>query len=82
MAGLISALIPEDVADEIKRQRDKWRDTNDNIPDDRWLEIATDEFNDLRWAVRTCNEVPGHQIAKERAQLIAVLVRWHAEEMT
>jgi len=82
MATLISDLIPEDVSDEIRRQSDKWGDSNQDIPDDRWMEIATDEFNDLRWAVRTCNEVPGHQIAKERAQLIAVLVRWHAGEMT
>jgi hypothetical protein len=70
-------LVPSDVLDEIDRQMEKWGDSNANIPDDRWMEIATDEFNDLKWAVRTCNETENHTIAKERAQLIAVLVRWH-----
>lgn len=75
-----SAEIPEEILDEIDRQREKWGDSNSFIPDDRWMEIATDEFNDLKWAVRTCNEVEGHTIAKERAQLIAVLIRW-AEDL-
>jgi hypothetical protein len=68
--------LPPEIAQEIERQISKWGNSNDNIPDDRWMEIAIDEFNDLKWAVRTCNEVEGHTIAKERAQLIAVLVRW------
>ena len=68
--------LPEDIAREIARQIDKWGNANAHIPDDRWVEIATDEFNDLRWAVRTCIESDNHTIAKERAQLIAVLVRW------
>lgn len=69
-------ILPTDIHTEIDRQLEKWGASNANIPDDRWLEIATDEFNDLRWAVRTCNEVDGHTISKERAQLIAVLIRW------
>jgi hypothetical protein len=68
---------PADVFDEIKRQVEKWSDSNRACDDDRWLEIAIDEFNDLRWACRTRAEVDGHTIAKERAQLIAVLIRWH-----
>ncbi len=68
--------LPPEIAQEIERQIGKWGNSNDNIPDDRWMEIAIDEFNDLKWAVRTCNEVEGHTISKERAQLIAVLVRW------
>jgi hypothetical protein len=68
--------LPDDVIAEIERQIEKWRNANDNIPDDRWLEIALDEWNDLRWAVRTCAEVDNHTVAKERSQLIAVLVRW------
>ena len=71
--------IPKDVEAEYIRQEESWGDTNEHIPDDRWIEIALDEFNDLRWAVRTCNPQPGHTIAKERAQLIAVLIRWHAK---
>jgi hypothetical protein len=68
--------LPADVFAEIERQRGKWGEANANIPADRWMEIATDEYNDLRWAVRTTAEVQGHTVAKERAQLIAVLVRW------
>lgn len=68
--------LPIEIATEIERQIVKWGDSNDNIPDDRWMEIALDEFNDLKWAVRTRNEVDGHTIAKERAQLISVLIRW------
>lgn len=69
--------IADDLNVEIVRQVTEWGDSNDNIPDDRWMEIAIDEFNDLKWAVRTCLEVDNHTIAKERAQLIAVLIRWH-----
>lgn len=64
---------------EAVRQDKKWGASNANLPDDRWLEIAQDEWNDLAWAVRTRNEVPGHTISKERAQLVAVLVRWAAQ---
>ena len=76
---IVNFEIPEDVLDEIERQIGKWGESNANLPDDRWLEIAMDEWNDLRWACRTRNEVPGHTMAKERAQLIAVLVRWHID---
>jgi hypothetical protein len=69
--------IADDLNHEIIRQVTKWGNSNDHIPDDRWMEIATDEYNDLKWAVRTCMEVDNHTIAKERAQLIAVLIRWH-----
>jgi hypothetical protein len=68
--------LPTEIVREIERQMMKWGASNDNIPDDRWMEIALDEFNDLKWAVRTCNEVDGHTVAKERAQLIGVLIRW------
>lgn len=68
--------VPDDVAEEILRQIEKWGDANAHIPDDRWIEIALDEFNDLKWAVRTCIESNNHTISKERAQLIAVLIRW------
>jgi hypothetical protein len=71
-------MIPEDVLKEIQRQEEKWGNSNANIPDDRWIEIAEDEFRDLKWAVRTCVEQDGHTIKKERAQLIAVLIRWAA----
>ncbi|HEX8762903.1 MAG TPA: hypothetical protein VF733_04055 [Candidatus Saccharimonadales bacterium] len=73
-------IVNDEIAAEISRQNEKWGAVNTNLPDDRWLEIATDEFNDLKWAVRTRNEVEGHTIAKERTQLIAVLVRWAWDE--
>jgi hypothetical protein len=69
--------IPNDVFDEIERQEEKWGDANESLDDDRWLEVCMDEWNDLRWATRTRAEVPGHTMAKERAQLIACLIRWH-----
>lgn len=69
-------VLPPDIQKEIERQIGKWGNANANIPDDRWIEIAADEFNDLKWAVRTCAEVNNHTIAKERAQLVAVLIRW------
>ncbi len=72
-------MIPADIVREVERQQQKWGTSNDNLPDDRWMEIAEDEYSDLRWSVRTRNEVDGHTIAKERAQLIAVLIRWHAQ---
>jgi hypothetical protein len=70
--------LPDDIQREIERQVEKWGDSNAHVPDDRWIEIAEDEFRDLKWAVRTCNEVDGHTIEKERAQLVAVLIRWAA----
>lgn len=70
--------VPDDIGTEINRQIEKWGDANAHIPHDRWIEIVEDEFKDLRWAVRTCIESDNHTIAKERAQLIAVLVRWAA----
>lgn len=72
--------IPADVIHEIERQVGKWGDSNSAFDDDRWLEVATDEWNDLRWACRTRAEVPNHTMAKERAQLIAVLIRWHVAD--
>ncbi len=68
--------VPDNIGIEVERQINKWGTANANIPDDRWMEIAEDEFKDLRWAVRTCIESENHTIAKERAQLIAVLIRW------
>jgi hypothetical protein len=64
------------IESEVERQAERWGDSNLHLPDDRWLEIATDEFNDLRWAVRTRNEIQGHTITKEAVQLTAVLIRW------
>ncbi len=69
----------DDILSEVQRQRDLWGAANAALPDDRWLEIALDEWNDLRWAVRSRAESPGHTIAKERVQLIAVLLRWHEQ---
>jgi hypothetical protein len=61
---------------EVERQNSLWG-KQEYIPDDRWLEIATDEFNDMKWAVRVCRiENKGHDISHERNQLMAVLVRW------
>ena len=71
------AEVPKEIIRELQRQREKWGEANRFITDDRWMEIATDEFNDLKWAVRTCLEIANHTITKERAQLIAVLIRWH-----
>lgn len=68
----------EQVRDEARRQDGIWGSANDANTDDRWLEIADDEYKDLRWATRTRAEVPGHTIDKERTQLIAVLIRWAA----
>jgi hypothetical protein len=72
---MIEYRVEEAIVNEMERQNDRWG-TQDPIPDDRWMEIATDEFNDLRWSVRTCGEVDNHTIDKEMTQLIAVLIRW------
>lgn len=66
----------EKIDGEVGRQDKLWGDSNTNIPDDRWMEILTDEYNDLKWAVRTCAEVPNHTIEKELTQLAAVAARW------
>ncbi len=68
--------LPADVQHEINRQIEKWGEANAHIPDDRWIEILEDEFRDLKWAVRTCRESDNHTVAKERAQVMGVLMRW------
>lgn len=63
------------IQEEIARQEARWG-SQEHIPDDRWMEIAEDEFKDLKWATRTVAEINGHTIEKERNQLISVLIRW------
>ena len=64
------------VEEEINRQDESWGDQS-YVPDDRWMEIATDEFNDLRWIVRVCiTEKENHDIDHELIQTIATLSRW------
>ena len=61
---------------EIERQESKWGSQKD-IPDDRWMEIIDDDYKDLKWAVRTRNEIPKHTMADERLQTLTMLIRWH-----
>lgn len=64
------------VQEEIERQDESWGDQA-YVPNDRWMEIVTDEFNDLRWAVRIrWTEKDDHDIDHELVQTIATMFRW------
>lgn len=70
-------LFQDQIQQEIARQDQSWG-AQDYVPDDRWVEIATDEFNDLRWAVRVPLVLKeGHDINHELVQTIATLSRWY-----
>lgn len=61
---------------EIARQDASWGE-QDYLPTDRWMEVALDEINDLRWAVRArILEKDKHDIDHELVQTIATLSRW------
>lgn len=71
----------DSLLDEVARQDESWGE-QDFVPDDRWLEITTDEFNDLRWAVRMRAlgqhvEKTNHDIPHEMIQTMAALFRWY-----
>ncbi len=69
--------VDELITAEVARQDVSWG-TQDYVPDDRWIEIVLDEFNDLRWAVRIRQiEKEDHDIDHELIQTIATLYRWY-----
>jgi len=69
--------INEQILAEVARQDESWG-VQDYLPTDRWMEVVTDEFNDLRWACRTrLMEKEGHDIPDELIQTIATLYRWY-----
>ena len=69
--------ILHDIQIEVDRQDESWG-PQDYVPDDRWIEIVQDEFNDLRWIVRTLVvEKDTHDINHELIQTIATLIRWY-----
>lgn len=66
----------EKIKNEIDHQEGTWGSQKD-IPDDRWMEIIDDDYKDLKWAVRTRNEIPKHTMGDERLQTLTMLIRWH-----
>lgn len=64
------------IKEEVARQDEAWG-FQDYVPDDRWIEIAMDEFNDLKWAVRVPIVVKEkHDVEHELVQTISTLTRW------